>query len=84
MDNTKDILDDYLQMRQSNAAREMADMSMLKRLSEELQKAREIIAQQNKLIQQLHQTIEDMKSAQPVNNTYEIGRDFVANQTINT
>ena len=66
MKNAHDIIDDYLKMRRSNAAREEADMSLLKELNDQLQDALKTISEQEKIIQQQQQIIQEMKAARPV------------------
>ena len=66
MKNTHDIFDDYLQMRQSNAAREQADMSLLQQLNDQLREAERIIREQEEIIRQQQRTIEEMKAARPL------------------
>lgn len=76
------ILDQYIQMREGNSSRELADMALIKELRAQLlatQKENEQLIAENKA---LKQTIADMKDAQPVNNTYHVERDLVQNQTI--
>ena len=84
-------MEEYLQMRQSNAAREQADMSLLKRLYAKLNKAQQTIREQEETIRekeetirQLLQTIDDMKAARPINNNIKVGRDYIAEQRITT
>lgn len=82
MNDAHDILDEYLQMRQSNAAREQADMSLIKQLRNDLRKAEQTIHEQQEKIRQLEATIRMMKEVQPVNNTYNVHHDYVAQQNI--
>lgn len=84
MNNEHDILEEYLQMRQSNAAREQADMSLLMRLRDELLEAKQTIREQAKIIQQQQQIIDEMKAARPIHNNINVGRDYIAEQRITT
>ena len=78
-----DILDQYIQMREGNCSRELADMSIIKELYKELEKERELNKKLKAENKALKATLAAMKAAQPINNTFNLPNgDYIANQTI--
>lgn len=83
MDLNLNIFDQYIQMRESNSSRELADMSMIKALYAKLNEA----LAENKQLRSENKTLKDtialMQAVQPISNTYNIERDYVALQNVN-
>lgn len=83
MDLHQNIFDQYIQMRESNSSRELADMSMIKALYAKLNEA----LAENKQLRSENKTLKDtialMQAVQSISNTYNIERDYVALQNVN-
>lgn len=82
MPNTLNIFDQYMQMRESNSSRELADMAMMRELNDRIRQLEAEKARLEEENSQLKSTIAAMQSAHPVTKNYNIAHDYVATQYI--
>ncbi len=82
MDLNLNIFDQYIQMRESNSSRELADMSMIKALYAKLNEALAENKQLRSENKELKETITHMQGVQPITNNFNIERDYVVHQKI--
>lgn len=82
MINTLNIFDQYMKMRESNSSRELADMAMMREMSEriaQLEAEKAALEEENK---RLKEQIEAMQRAQPITKNFNIAHDYVATQYV--
>lgn len=82
MASTLNIFDQYMKMRESNSSRELADIAMMREMSErisQLEKEKAALEGENA---KLKEQIAAMQHAQPVTKNFNIAGDYVAAQYV--